>query len=74
MANEATAEEGLSEDGVGTGTIELAGRRADEIVSLLRETGYHVEVKKLAPGPETKLRLEVTYPLEDPLFHGGDAA
>lgn len=50
------------------GLIELAGRRADEIVRMLEEAGYHVEVKRLVPGAETVLALEVAYGVGPTLF------
>lgn len=53
------------------GQLQRAGAGADEIVSLLRSGGYHVEVKKLVPkdsAPEATLELAITYSLEKSLF------
>lgn len=73
MANDLT-DQAPSENGSSVGANELAGRKADEVVRLLREAGWSVKPKRIQPGPETKLQLEVVYPLEEGLFDGGDAA
>ena len=72
MADEATSPETLSENGARVGANELAGRKADQVLALLREQGWSAKPKRIQPGPETKLQIEVTYPLEESLFDGGE--
>ena len=74
MTDETTGQETLSRNGTDAGANELAGRKADQVLTLLREAGWSVKPKRIQPGPETKLQIEVTYPLEDSLFDGGDGA
>ncbi len=50
------------------GAIEQAGRRADELLGLLHDEGYEAEIKKLVPGAEVVLNLEVVIGLQPRLF------
>ncbi len=71
MARQATVKAQAQTGTNARGKIESAGRKADEIVSLLLSNGYQVEVKKLVPGseaPEATLELAITYSVEKSLF------
>ncbi len=50
------------------GVIEQAGRRADELLELLRDEDYQAEIKKIVPGAEVVLNLEVIIGLQPRLF------